>query len=106
MSKYFAFISYSHRDERWAKWLHKKLETYRPPRRLVGRKTSFGTVPARIPPVFRDRDELASAVDLGIRPPGRDLLTRGGPLTLGERGDQGVQADGPGGSGVLPDRRR
>ena len=27
--KYRAFISYSHRDEQWASWLHKALETYR-----------------------------------------------------------------------------
>jgi len=25
--KYRAFISYSHSDEEWAKWLHKSLET-------------------------------------------------------------------------------
>ncbi len=34
--KYHAFISYSHRDKRWGDWLHKALETYRAPGRLVG----------------------------------------------------------------------
>jgi tetratricopeptide (TPR) repeat protein len=63
--KYRAFISYSHRDERWAAWLHKSLERYRVPRRLVGRATPMGNVPARIAPVFRDREELPTAVDLG-----------------------------------------
>jgi tetratricopeptide (TPR) repeat protein len=63
--KYRAFISYSHSDEKWATWLHSALETYRVPRNLVGQETSFGAVPARISPVFRDREELPSATDLG-----------------------------------------
>ena len=63
--KYKAFISYSHADEKWARWLHRALESYRPPRRLVGRKTKVGVVPARMSPVFRDREELASSTDLG-----------------------------------------
>jgi tetratricopeptide (TPR) repeat protein len=63
--RYKAFISYSHRDELWATWLHKSLESYRPPKQLVGTKTSRGEVPRRLNPVFRDREELASATDLG-----------------------------------------
>ena len=63
--KYRAFISYSHSDEKWARWLHRRLETYRLPRNLVGRETAFGPVPARFTPVFRDRDELATATSLG-----------------------------------------
>src|SRR5512139_2052881 len=68
--KYRAFISYSHADEEWAKWLHKSLETYRVPKHLVGRETEFGAVPERLMPVFRDRDELATATSLG------EILTR------------------------------
>ena len=34
--KYRAFISYSHSDERWARWLHKAFETYSVPKRLIG----------------------------------------------------------------------
>lgn len=63
--KYWAFISYSHRDEEWAKWLHKSLETYSVPKKLVGRATERGSIPRRIFPVFRDRDELPGAADLG-----------------------------------------
>jgi len=63
--KYRAFISYSHADQKWAAWLHKSLETYRIPRHLVGRVTAFGPIPERLAPVFRDRDELASATNLG-----------------------------------------
>jgi tetratricopeptide (TPR) repeat protein len=62
--RYRAFISYSHRDEPWAKWLHRALERYQVPRRLVGRATAAGVVPSRIAPIFRDRDELPSASDL------------------------------------------
>ncbi|MHB8448679.1 MAG: toll/interleukin-1 receptor domain-containing protein [Rudaea sp.] len=63
--RYRAFISYSHRDEAFAGWLHKALETYRVPSRLVGTKAAAGPIPRRLNPVFRDREELASATDLG-----------------------------------------
>lgn len=65
--RYRAFITYSHRDRRWAAWLHRRLEFYRVPRRLVGRRTGTGPVPRRLTPIFRDREELASADDLGER---------------------------------------
>jgi tetratricopeptide (TPR) repeat protein len=61
---YRAFISYSHRDKAWADWLHRSLETYRVPSRLVGIETAHGKIPRRLNPVFRDRDELASADSL------------------------------------------
>lgn len=63
--KYKAYISYSHRDSSWASWLLRALESYRVPRKLVGTKTGAGEVPSRIRPVFRDRDDLSSASDLG-----------------------------------------
>lgn len=63
--RYRAFISYSHHDKAWADWLHRGLETYRVPARLVGKETRAGTVPRRLAPIFRDRDELASSPDLG-----------------------------------------
>jgi tetratricopeptide (TPR) repeat protein len=63
--KYRAFISYSHRDARWGDWLHKALEHYHPPKQIVGTVTARGPVPKRLAPVFRDREELASATDLG-----------------------------------------
>lgn len=61
---YKAFISYCHHDEKWAAWLHRALESYRIPRKLKGVVTDRGEVPARVRPVFRDRDELTSAADL------------------------------------------
>ncbi|HEY4091172.1 MAG TPA: toll/interleukin-1 receptor domain-containing protein [Luteibacter sp.] len=63
--RYRAFISYSHRDKAWAAWLHRALETYAIPHRLIGRVTDLGAVPKRLAPVFRDTDELATARDLG-----------------------------------------
>jgi tetratricopeptide (TPR) repeat protein len=59
--QYRAFISYSHKDERIASRLHRKLEAYRLPRKL---RKSGQTDSSRIRPVFRDRDELASASSL------------------------------------------
>ena len=65
--RYRAFISYSHKDERWAKWLHGRLEGYRVPRRLRGSIGEFGVLPARLTPIFRDREDLASHGELGPR---------------------------------------
>ena len=57
-------MSYSHADRKWSAWLHRSLESYRTPRRLVGTEGLHGAVPARIAPIFRDRDELSSSADL------------------------------------------
>lgn len=35
--RYKAFISYSHRDQDFARWLHRQLETYAIPRDWSGR---------------------------------------------------------------------
>jgi len=64
-TQYFAFISYSHCDSAWADWLHKGIERYRPPKALIGSATKRGAVPKRLMPIFRDREELPSATDLG-----------------------------------------
>lgn len=64
-SRYAAFISYSHSDQATVRWLHHALETYRLPRQLVGTESPWGPVPRRLPPVFRDRDELPASGDLG-----------------------------------------
>ncbi len=62
--RYSAFISYNHRDRDWAVWLHRALERYSVPRRLWGRPAQWGEIGQRLPPVFRDRDELATSSDL------------------------------------------
>jgi|GEM_PF-1596893 len=63
--KYWAFISYSQADQRWGAWLHKSLENFPVPKRLVGRKTRSGLVPKRLRPVFRDKGELPTESNLG-----------------------------------------
>jgi eukaryotic-like serine/threonine-protein kinase len=62
---YWAFISYSHRDRKWGDWLHRALETYRVPKRFVGKVTRDGVLPRRLFPIFRDREELRVSSDLG-----------------------------------------
>jgi WD40 repeat protein len=64
--RYWAFISYSHRDKARAEWLHRALESYRVPRSLVGRPGVGGEpIPRRLFPIFRDHDELPGSADLG-----------------------------------------
>ena len=53
--KYYAFISYSHKDSEWAKWLQHELEYYQLPATLNGREG----LPKSFRPVFRDEDELS-----------------------------------------------
>ncbi len=61
---YKAFISYSHCDENWARWLQRALENYRVPKRLVGSDGAYGPIPGRLRPIFRDREDLSSAASL------------------------------------------
>jgi WD40 repeat protein len=62
--RYWAFLSYSHTDKKWGDWLHRALETYRVPKRLIGKDSRDGKVPARVFPIFRDREELPVSADL------------------------------------------
>ena len=62
--KYRAFISYSHRDTPWARWLHNALERYRIDRDLIGRESPAGLVPKTLRPIFRDRDEFSAGHSL------------------------------------------
>ena len=59
---YKAFISYSHQDEKFATWLHKKLETYKVPKEL---QEDYPELPKKLFPLFRDREELSTSSDLG-----------------------------------------
>jgi len=63
--RYRVFLSYSHADTKWARWLMRKLELYWVPKRFQGRIAPIGEVGRRIAPVFRDRDELPTTSDLG-----------------------------------------
>jgi len=61
---YRAFISYSHKDKDLAQRLHRDVESYRIPSKLVGKVTSVGKTPRRLRPIFRDREELPASGDL------------------------------------------
>ena len=56
--RYFAFVSYSHKDIAWAKWLQEGLERYKLPSTI--RKELPPHIPTSIKPVFRD------ATDIGL----------------------------------------
>ncbi|RLQ22244.1 TIR domain-containing protein [Seongchinamella sediminis] len=63
--KYKAFISYSHEDEAIARWLHRALESYRPPRGAqapAAASPHSSNYPLR--PIFRDQEELVAAANL------------------------------------------
>ena len=62
--KYRVFLSYSHEDKKWARWLHRALETYRVPPHLVAPGGGSATYPKRIAPVFSDRTDLSSSASL------------------------------------------
>ena len=62
--KYRAFLSYSHEDKKWARWLHRSLENYRVPPHLNKPGDRATGPPNRIAPVFRDRTDLSSAACL------------------------------------------
>ena len=55
---YYAFISYSHKDQEWAEWIQRAIEHYKLP--AIIRKEVQKPLPKRIAPVFRD------ATDLGV----------------------------------------
>ncbi len=69
--KYWAFISYSHQDNRrehnaWADWLHEAIENFSVPAELVGKANRHGeTLPERLFPSFQDEKELQTSADLG-----------------------------------------
>lgn len=64
---YWAFISYSHGNTPFATWLHRALETYRLPRHIRAEDGEEQALPKRLFPIFRDRQELEAANDLGDR---------------------------------------
>lgn len=63
--RYKAFVSYSWADAQWGKWLLHAIETYRTPAALVGKDGAHGPVPARLQPLFKDREEEAAGASIG-----------------------------------------
>ena len=64
-TRYYAFLSYSHKDKELADWLHRELERFRVPHSLAGKLTANGVVPRHLSPVFRDQQDLPAGADLG-----------------------------------------
>ena len=54
----YAFISYQRKDEKWAKWLQRKLENYKLPVSTTENMTSNASKYIR--PVFRDKTDLTA----------------------------------------------
>ena len=79
-ARYAAFLSYSHKDAAAGGRLHRRLEGFRLPRRLIGIETARGPVPERLWPVFRDREELPAATDLSETV--REALAQSGALIV------------------------
>jgi tetratricopeptide (TPR) repeat protein len=63
-TRYYAFLSYSHKDKELADWLHRELERFRVPRSIAGTLTANGVVPRRLSPIFRDEQDLSAGGDL------------------------------------------
>jgi len=62
--RYRVFISYCHKDSKWAGWLHRTLESYKPPGGITSRNPTLRGRQKPLSPVFRDREELSSAASL------------------------------------------
>ena len=90
--RYYAFISYSHRDEKFATWLMEAIETYKVPRQLVGKQGRLGEVAApAVSGLSRSRragrggpERAHHGVAGGLGFPGGGLLAGGGGFALGE----------------------
>jgi tetratricopeptide (TPR) repeat protein len=65
-TRYYAFLSYSHKDKELADWLHRELERFRVPHSLAGKLTANGVVPRRLTPIFRDQQDLSAGGDLAV----------------------------------------
>jgi hypothetical protein len=57
--KYYAFISYKREDEKWARWVQRKLENYKLPAAIRAQDV---TIPKYIRPIFRDNTDLSGTV--------------------------------------------
>ena len=61
---YFAFISYKHENQKWARWLKRKLQTYRLPTRTL---KVHEDLPKRLIPIFYDTNLRPGILDDQIR---------------------------------------
>ena len=101
--KYRVFLSYSHRDAAWGRWLRAALEAYRIDKDLVGRPTPAGPVPKTLRPIFSGRDgyligdplperHVGGAASIAV--PDRALLAERGEKPTHQPGNSPLQSDG------------
>ncbi|HEY5959126.1 MAG TPA: hypothetical protein VIV60_21360, partial [Polyangiaceae bacterium] len=66
--KYWAFISYSHKDKRFARLLESEIESFSIPEDIAGspNESGDGVVPTRLSPVCRDEGEFSATADLPL----------------------------------------
>lgn len=57
--KYYAFISYSRKDEKYAKWIQEKLESYKLPSKIAHDNPDLRK---GVRPIFRDKTDLGAGV--------------------------------------------
>lgn len=57
--KRYAFISYSHKDVKEAKWLHKHLEYYKLPNDIFN---EYDETTRYLRPIFRDKEDIGTGV--------------------------------------------
>ena len=64
-NEFWAFISYSSDDKKFAEKLHRRMEGFSIPKQFRNIEIEGRTVGKRLRPIFRDRDELSSSTDVG-----------------------------------------
>jgi WD40 repeat protein len=67
--RFWAFISYSHADERHARWVHGWLEGYHVPKKFIGTQSERHGFerPGRLRPIYRDSEEFSAGQGLGTQ---------------------------------------
>ena len=63
--RYWAFVSHSSKDAKWARWLHRSIEDYGIPAHFVNHPTPAGVpAPKRFHPLFHYRTDLPASSNL------------------------------------------
>ena len=114
-TRYYAFLSYSHKDKELADWLHRELEKFRVPQRAGrqadGQRRRSAAADADLPrPAGSVGRRRSRRGDQGrarrVAIPGRAVLADRRQVALDQRGDRELQADPAGRLRARRGRRR